>query len=127
MGTAVLLIVALLLPSGIGFAAVLVVRWLRWLAAQRHAAPDVPVERLRSDLRRLHAQLERTESATGLPAKNLRCAAVRAAYVDALSTACRRVGVPPPVAVGNAPVPITEIYRVEAALRGQGLDVREAH
>jgi hypothetical protein len=58
--------------------------------------------------------------------KNLRVTAVRAAYVDTLCIACRQVGVPPPLAAGRAFVPLAEIYRAEAALRGHGLDVRSA-
>ena len=124
MSTYVLLIVAVLLPPAVGYAAVAIVRWRRWSAARRPPLPDEPVERLGADLRRLHAQLDATENAVGLPAKHLRSSAVRAAYVDALTAACRRFDVPPPMATGGSAVPITEIYRVEAALRGRGLDVR---
>ena len=56
-------------------------------------------------------------------AKNLRLKALRGAYVDALTTACERLEVAPPAGGDRAPLP--EIYRVEAALRQRGLDVRE--
>ena len=53
----------------------------------------------------------------------MRLKALRGAYVDALSTACQRLEVSPPG--GGDRAPLTEIYRVEAALRQRGLDVRE--
>jgi len=126
VGTAIELTVAILLPTAVGYALIGTVRGRRWIADRRRPLPEEPVERLSADLRRLHAQLDATENAVGLFAKNLRRNAVRAAYVDALSTACRRVGVPPPVAAANASVPLAEIYRAEAALRRHGLDVRGA-
>jgi hypothetical protein len=124
VSTWVLLAVAILLPTAVAYTVVALLRWRRWAAAHRPAPAAEPIERLSADLRRLHAELDRTESAVGLPAKNLRCRAVRAAYVDALSVACRRFDVPPPG--GGATVPLTEIYRVEAALREHGVDVRGA-
>jgi hypothetical protein len=55
--------------------------------------------------------------------------ALRGAYLDALGTACRRLEVSPPAVRGSSLGPVTadqaEIYRVEAALRQRGLDVRE--
>ena len=50
--------------------------------------------------------------------------AARGAYIDTLSYACERLGVSPPV--GGDRARWAEIYRVEAALREHGLDVREA-
>jgi hypothetical protein len=126
VGTAIELTVAILLPTAVGYALIGTVRGRRWIADRRRPLPDVPVERLGADLCRLHAQLDATENAAGLFAKNLRRNAVRAAYLDVLSDACRRVGVPPPVAAANASVPLAEIYRAEAALRTHGLDVRGA-
>ena len=49
--------------------------------------------------------------------------ALRGAYIDALTTACERLEVSPPP--GGDRAPLAEIYRVEAALRERGLDVRE--
>lgn len=126
MGTAIELTVAILLPTGVGYTVVATARGRRWVTGRRRPLAEEPVERLGADLCRLHAQLDATENAVGLFAKNLRRNAVRAAYVDALSAACRRVGVPPPVAAPNTTVALTEIYRAEAALRGHGLDVRGA-
>lgn len=130
MGTALLLLTAVLLPSAVGFAAVVVARWRRWAAARggpaRGTQAAVPVERLAADLRRLHDQLERTENAVGLPAKQLRCRAVRGAYVDVLSGACTRFGERPPSRSGSALQQRAEIYRAEASLRGHGVDVRGA-
>jgi hypothetical protein len=100
-------------------------RAARWVAEKRRKAlapAPVPVDRLAADLRRLRAKLEDTEARTDLYAKNHRVQAVRGAYLDALSMACRRLNVAPPPA-GRAP--LAEIYRVEAALRQRGLDVRE--
>ena len=81
-----------------------------------------------SDLRRLRAELEAMETRTDLTAKGARLRALRAAYLDALGSACRRLGVSPPA--GGDPrhpgrVRLSEIYRVESALRERGLDVRE--
>jgi hypothetical protein len=58
----------------------------------------------------------------------VRVEALRGAYLDALGAACRRLEVSPPVAEGpplSPRVRQAEIYRVEAALRQRGLDVRE--
>ena len=82
-----------------------------------------PLGRLQADLRRLRAELEDTESRSGLTAKNHRIRALRGAYVDALCAACQRLDVSPPG--GGDQAPLTEIYRVEAALRRRGLDVRQ--
>jgi hypothetical protein len=99
-----------------------------WRAAQRLgegrrvAPPPEPVDQLAADLRRLRADLEDTETRAGLTAKYHRVQALRGAYLDALSAACRRLDVAPPP--GNG-APLAEIYRVEAALRQHGLDVRQ--
>ena len=76
-----------------------------------------------ADLRRLRAELEDTETRSGLTAKHHRVQALRGAYVDALSAACRRLDISPPR--GGDRAPQAEIYRVEAALRQHGLDVRQ--
>ena len=116
------LIVAVLLPTGLGYSFVLgrrlVGRVVEW---RRRPVPEQPIERLGADLRRLHVLLDATETGANVTGKQIRCQATRAAYVDALATACRRLDVPPPA--GN-PVPRAEIYRVEADLRRLGLDVR---
>lgn len=126
VGTILELTAAILLPTAVGYTAVGAVRLRRLVEARRPPTPDEPIEALGADLRRLHAQLDSTESSVDLFAKNLRRTAVRAAYVDALTAACRRVGVAPPAATGSASVGLAEIYRAEAALRSCGLDVREA-
>jgi hypothetical protein len=117
------LLAVVLLPTAIGYAIVLAGRVVRWFSRRRPALPPEPLEKLAADLRRLRAELERVEAASGLPAKRVRLAAVRAAYVDLLDTACRRLGVAPPVPAG-AEVPLAEIYRTEHDLRSNGLDVR---
>jgi hypothetical protein len=113
------------LPTAIGVALLLLGRLLRWHDDRGKPQPAVPIERIGADLRRLHEQLDQTENASyRLPGKYLRCRAVRAAYLDALRTACRAVDVAPPVPEDPDRVPQAEIYRVEAALRLRGMDVR---
>ena len=115
------------LPTAAGFALIGAVRAARWLAEARYRArfqalPPEPIERLQANLRRLRAELEDTETRSGLTAKHHRLQALRGAYVDALSAACRRLDVSPPL--GGDRAAQAEIYRVEAALRQRGLDVR---
>ncbi len=115
------------LPTAVGFAIVGACRAARWLGEARRKArfqalPPEPIERLAADLRRLRAELEDTETRSGLTAKHHRVQALRGAYVDALSAACQRLDVSPPS--GGDRAPQAEIYRVEAALRQRGLDVR---
>lgn len=127
-------IAAILLPTALGFGTLGAIRALRW-AGQRRASPPAaePIERIGASLRRLRVELEDLETRPGVPHKGLRLRALRAAYIDALVMACARLEVRPPSDThGQAPrgpggrVPLTEIYRVEAALRQRGLDVREA-
>jgi hypothetical protein len=118
------LIVAILLPTAAGFALLGGFRVLRWAAERRYRAPaPEPVDQLAADLRRLRAQLEATETRTDLPAKELRLRAVRSAYLDALTTACHRLEVPPPPSGDR--VRQAEIYGAEEALRQRGLEVRQ--
>ncbi len=116
------------LPTAVGFAIIGVCRAARWLGEARRKArfqalPPEPIERLAADLRRLRAELDDTETRSGLTAKHHRVQALRGAYVDALSAACRRLDIGPPS--GGDRASQAEIYRVEAALRQRGLDVRE--
>lgn len=123
MSTVVELVLVLALMPAAGYAVIGGWRGAQWLgAARRKAPPPVPVERLAADLRRLRAELDDTETRAGLTAKHHRVQALRGAYLDALSAACRRLDVTPPPG-DSAPLP--EIYRAEAALRQRGLDVRE--
>ena len=115
------------LPTAVGFAIIGAWRAARWLAeayykARFQARPPEPIERLEADLRRLRAELEDTETRSSLTAKHHRVQALRGAYVDVLSSACRRLDVSPPQ--GGDRAPQAEIYRVEAALRQRGLEVR---
>jgi hypothetical protein len=125
----VLFIVAILLPTAVGYAAIFGVRTLRWANERRYRPPaPEPIERLTQTLRRLRAELETLETRTGIPNKNVRVNALRGAYLDALKTACQRLGVEPPGTVGPAGrqrADQAEIYRVESDLRQRGLDVRE--
>lgn len=122
MGTPVLLIVAILLPTAVAGAMVGAGRaWGWWRERRRRAAvTPVPIEELGRTLRRLHAQLEAIENQPPGPGKGLRVHAIRAAYADALGAACRRLDVAEP----HVPATQSEIYRVEADLRTNGLDVR---
>jgi hypothetical protein len=123
------LVMVLLLPTAAGYAIIGGFRGFGWLGERMRtrryplAAPAEPIERLGANLRRLRTELDVTETSSGVPAKHVRLTALRGAYVDALVTACKRLDVPPPA--GGHP-PLTEIYRVEAALRQRGLDVRES-
>jgi hypothetical protein len=123
-----LLILAAALPTAACFAIIYAWRGAGWLGEARArrkaaAAPAEPIDRLQADLRRLRAELEATETRVGLTAKHHRVQALRGAYLDALSVACRRLDVSPPP--GGDSAPLAEIYRAEAALRQRGLDVRE--
>ena len=120
-GAVIGLVIACLIPTGIGYGCVLARRVVGRIGARRTIASPQPITRVAQDLRRLHELLDRTENASDLPAKNQRCVATRAAYLDALATACGRLDVAPP---GGRPVSRAEIYRVEADLRRAGLDVR---
>jgi hypothetical protein len=116
-----LVLVLVLLPAA-GYALIGAWRAAHWLGeARRKPPPPVPAERLAADLRRLRAELDAMETRDGLTAKHHRVRALRAAYTDALSAACRRLDVTPP----GAGAPLAEVYRAEAALRQRGLDVRE--
>lgn len=114
--------VALLLPTALGYGAVGARRIVRLVGNRGAPTPSPwPIDRLSADLRRLHTLVEKTENTVGVPAKNVRCQAARAAYLDALLAACQELEVPPPQ---GRPVARAEIYRVESDLRRRGLDVR---
>jgi hypothetical protein len=133
VGRAAELIVVILSPTALGFGTLGALRALRWVAQRRSRPPVVePIERLGASLRRLRAELEDLETRQGVPYKGLRLRALRAAYLDALATACGRLEISsphdPPGGTPRRPggrVPLAEIYRMEAALRQRGLDVRE--
>lgn len=119
-----LVLVIALMPV-VGYGLIGAWRASQWLAEVRSKAPPpAPIERLTADLRRLRAELDDTETRDGLTAKQHRVRALRGAYLDALSAACERLGVPPPSPPGGR-APLQEVYRVEAALRQRGVDVRE--
>lgn len=123
MQTLFLLAVAVLLPTAAGYSVVGARRLLAWYEASRPPTPKArPIEKVSRDLRRLHDQLEQIENAPpDMPAKNHRCQATRAAYLDILIAACEQLEIAAPA---GRPVPDTEIYRVEVELRCAGLDVR---
>ena len=124
-------VTAILLPIGAIYGLIASFRVARWAGERRdshNTAETEPIERLAANLRRLRAQLETLETRTDVPAKNLRLRALRAAYIDALGTACQRLEVTPPRCAGtpgHQQADQAEIYRVESDLRRRGLDVRE--
>jgi len=122
------LLVATALPIAAIYSLIGGGRLVRWISEQgSRPLPPEPVEKMRANLSRLRSELETMETRSDLPAKNLRVRALRAAYVDALGTACQRFDISPPAgdAARSERVQQSEIYRVEAALRQRGLDVRE--
>jgi hypothetical protein len=122
------LLTAIALPIAAVYSLIGGGRLVKWIVEQQTRAPaPVPIERVRASLVRLRAQLEAMETRTDLPAKNLRLRALRAAYVDALCDACQRLDVSPPDGAQAHPESVrqSDIYRMEAALRERGLDVRE--
>jgi hypothetical protein len=127
VSTVVEFLFVIMLPTAAVFALIGAWRLAGWLGEARdkaryRARPPEPIERLEADLRRLRAELEDTETRSSLTAKHHRVQALRGAYTDALSSACRRLDISPPR--GGDRAPQAEIYRVEAALRQRGLDVR---
>ena len=117
-------VIAFVLMPVAGYAVIGAWHGARRLSESRYKPPPPrPLERLEADLRRLRAELEDTETRAGLTAKHHRVQALRGAYLDALTTACQRLEVTPPP--GGDRASQAEIYRVEAALRQRGLDVRE--
>ena len=127
MGKLVLLAFAVLLPT-LAFGAILAglrgFRRLSRIRREHRPPPPEPIDRIAARLRRLRAELEATENQPGGTARRHHIVALRGAYLDTLDSACRRFGVSPPACGDQARQ--AEIYRVEAALRQHGLDVREA-
>jgi hypothetical protein len=120
---AYLVIVVVGMPAA-GWALVGGWRASAWLQERlRKAPPAESLTELATTLARLRDELEDTETRAGLIAKHHRVEAVRAAYLDVLATACRRLDVTPPP--GGARATLADIYRAEAALRQRGLPARE--
>ena len=126
MGLAFAWIGIFLSLTAIGWAVQYGARLYRALAASRSRAPapGEPIERLGANLCRLRRKLEAAENEALTPFKAARVRALRGAYLDVLSSACRQLEIRPPAVDGHAAAPLTEIYRAEAALRECGLDVR---
>ena len=127
MGKLVLAAFAVLLPT-LAFAAILAslrgFRQLSRIRQEHRPPPPEPIDRIAAQLRRLRAELEATENQPGGTARRHHIVALRGAYLDTLDSACQRFGISPPD--GGDQARQAEIYRVEAALRQHGLDVREA-
>jgi hypothetical protein len=121
-------VVAVLLPTAIGYGVIAGIRTFRWLSARRSAARFYshatvePIERLAARLRRLRVELDTVETSMDMQAKQTRLRALRGAYLDTLASACERLEASPPPRGDH--VPRDEIYRAEAELRERGLDVR---
>lgn len=124
VGTVVELIIAFTLLPAAGGALIWAWRLAQRVSEARRQPPAaVPDGRLEADLRRLRAELMDTETRAGLTAKHHRVQALRAAYLDALTTACRRFDVAVPE--GGDRATLAEIYRAEAALGQRGLRLRD--
>jgi hypothetical protein len=125
MGTAVELVLVVVLMPAAMYGLIGALRAARWLEEKRRTAPPpAPAERLLANLRRLRAELEESEVSDELTAKQHRVRSVRGAYLDTLTEACGRFGVTPP---SGDRATQAEIYRTEAALAVHGLDVRDHH
>ncbi len=126
MGWLGLYALAALLPTLAVSAILLAGRGIGRLGESRRRAqpPAEPVERFVTRLRRLRAELERTENTSGGPARLHHLRAVRGAYLDLLRLACERFDVSPPP--GGDRAKQADIYRAEAALRERGVDVAPA-
>jgi hypothetical protein len=123
-------VLILLVPTLVGAALIggvrLWVRTRRWAINRRAVAAGapVPLERLAADLRRLYQQVVRVEDAADMkPGRAVRVRALRAAYGESLLAACRALDVPDAPADGSR-LRLPEVYRLEAALRERGLDIR---
>jgi hypothetical protein len=128
VGVVLAFALVIVFPTAAGYAVIAGLRTWQNHDDRRRAslATAEPIEKLGANLRRLHTRLEETENRPDNIGKGLKLRAVRAAYVDALSTACIELEVvPPPPNLRQDLVPQKEIYRVEAALRQRGLDVRD--
>lgn len=123
---------AIALPIAAFYAVVGGGRLLSWMSEHRisrhraHAPAPEPLLRVRANLVRLRAEVESTETRDDLLAKNMRLRAVRAAYVDSLYDACRRLDISPLPGARAGSIRQSDIYQLETALRARGLDVREA-
>lgn len=119
---------AIALPIAAVYAVISGGRLLNWISEhQAHApapAPE-PIQRVRANLVRLRAEVESTETRDDLLGKNMRLCAVRAAYVDALYDACRQLDLSPLPGARTEHIRQSDIYRMETALRGRGVEVRE--
>jgi hypothetical protein len=123
-------VLILLIPTLVGAALIGGVRLCgltrRWAINRRAVAAgaQVPLERLAADLRRLNQQVTRVEDAADMkPGRAVRVRALRSAYGESLLAACRALDVPDAPADGSR-LALPEVYRLEAALRERGLDIR---
>jgi hypothetical protein len=122
--TAVLLVVALLLPTLVGVALVGARRLYERLAARERGPVPLgpPIERIAADLRRLNVERQQQHGLGPTPGRGVRSRALTAAYLDMLVSACRVLDVGPPE-IHSGRVAAGEIERVELELRQRGLDV----
>ena len=129
MGKLVLLAFAVLLPTLAGGAILAAVRGFRRLEAairlgstgRRRPSPSTGS---RPGCGGCGPSWRRPRTSPAAPPGGITSLALRGAYLDTLGSACQRFGVSPPD--GGDRARQAEIYRVEAALREHGLDVREA-
>jgi hypothetical protein len=118
---------AMLLPTLLAGAVLGGVRLVRWLHHRRRppvAAPR-PIEQIARDARRLRRTLADYEEQSPEVGRSVRLRALRAAYADALVSACSALEVTPPARGPGDDISVAETFRVEDALRARGLDVRQ--
>jgi hypothetical protein len=125
VANAALLVGAILMPTLLGGAVIGAARlWRRFEARDRGPVPmGPPIEHIAADVRRLRDERGQMVSRGPGPGRGVRSRALNAAYVDALTAACRALGTRPPETNGSGPTAMVEIRRVESELRIRGLDI----
>ncbi len=125
VANAALLVGVIMFPTLLGGSVIVAARlWRRFEARDRGPVPlGPPIEHLAADLRRLRDERGQMVRQEPRPGRGLRTRALNAAYIDALTAACRALDATPPQTDGFGPTATVELRRVESELRGRGLDI----